>query len=160
MAARQRISPEIQDIETEFCFNIEAAGGQSRAELETLAWLLCETFQPEGFGLQSSLDGDGEVLEVGPRMNFSTAWSTNAVSICHACGLTRVRRIERSRRYLLRVGSPLNDELRAAFLAMVHDRMTETPYAEPLQSFETGLAPAPVLEIPVLEEGSTTPTCS
>jgi phosphoribosylformylglycinamidine synthase len=153
LAARQRISPDIQDIETEFCFNIEAAGGQSRAELETLAWLLRETFQPEGFGLQSSLDGDGELLEVGPRMNFTTAWSTNAVSICHACGLTKVRRIERSRRYLLRVGSPLNDERRAAFLAMVHDRMTETPYPEPLQSFETGLAPAPVLEIPVLEEG-------
>jgi phosphoribosylformylglycinamidine synthase len=153
LAARQRISPDIQDIETEYCFNIEAAGGQSRAELETLAWLLRETFQPGGFGLQSSLDGDGEVLEVGPRMNFSTAWSTNAVSICHACGLTKVRRIERSRRYLLRVGSPLNDEQRAAFLAMVHDRMTETPYPEPLQSFETGLAPAPVLEIPLLEEG-------
>ncbi|UCF40695.1 MAG: phosphoribosylformylglycinamidine synthase [Gemmatimonadota bacterium] len=153
LAARQRISPDIGDIETEWCFNIEAAGGNSRAELETMAWLLRETFEPEGFGLQSSLDGDGELLEVGPRMNFTTAWSTNAVSICHACGLAKVRRIERSRRYLLRVGSPLGDEQRAAFLAMVHDRMTEIPYPGPLQSFETGLAPAPVTEIPVVEEG-------
>lgn len=153
LVARQRISPDIEDIETEFCFNIEAAGGQSRAELETLAWLLRETFEPDCFGLASALDGDGELLEVGPRMNFTTAWSTNAVSVCHACGLTKVRRIERSRRYLLRVGSPLGDERRTAFLAMVHDRMTETPYPEPLQSFETGLTPSPVAEIPVLGEG-------
>ena len=97
LAARKRISPDIRDIETEFCFNIEAAGRQSRGDLEALAWLLRETFQPEGFGLRSSLDGDREILEVGPRMNFTTAWSTNAVSICHACGLTKVRRIEQGK---------------------------------------------------------------
>ena len=34
-------------------------------------------------------------------MNFTTAWSTNAVSICQACGLRKITRIERSRRYLL-----------------------------------------------------------
>jgi phosphoribosylformylglycinamidine synthase len=152
-AARQRISTDIEDIATEFCFNIEAASGLSRGELEALAWLLRETFQPEGFGLESSLDGNREVLEVGPRMNFTTAWSTNAVSICHACGLDKIRRIERSRRYLLQVSAPLGDAQRAAFMAMVHDRMTETPYPEPLQSFEAGLAPEPVLAIPVLEEG-------
>ncbi len=43
----------------------------------------------------------GDIVEVGPRMNFTTAWSTNAVSVCHACGLTKIKRIERSRRYKL-----------------------------------------------------------
>jgi len=32
-------------------------------------------------------------------MNFTTAWSTNAVAICHSCGLTKVSRIERSQRF-------------------------------------------------------------
>ena len=43
----------------------------------------------------------GEIFEVGPRMSFSTAWSTNAVAVCHACGLGAIRRIERSRRFSL-----------------------------------------------------------
>jgi len=34
-------------------------------------------------------------------MNFTTAWSSNAVSVCHACGLDMITRIERSRRFLL-----------------------------------------------------------
>ena len=41
------------------------------------------------------------VIEVGPRSNFSTAFSTNAVSICQSCGLGQVTRLEKSRRYLL-----------------------------------------------------------
>jgi hypothetical protein len=49
------------------------------------------------------------VIEVGPRSNFSTAFSTNAVSICQSCGLNQVTRLEKSRRYLListRCGRP------------------------------------------------------
>ena len=38
-------------------------------------------------------------------------------------------------------------------LGLLYDRMTEMPYPEPLASFESGLAPAPVGEIPLLEEG-------
>ena len=99
--ARKRISADIHGLETEHCLNIDAAGELTREEQEALGWLLRETFEPERFGPASFLGANGEVLEVGPRMNFSTAWSTNAVSICHACGLTGIRRIERSRRYRL-----------------------------------------------------------
>jgi hypothetical protein len=38
-------------------------------------------------------------FEIGPRLSFATAWSTNAVAICHASGLTSIQRVERSRRY-------------------------------------------------------------
>ena len=40
----------------------------------------------------------GTIVEVGPRLNFSTAWSANAVSICESCGVSKVNRIEQSRR--------------------------------------------------------------
>lgn len=40
-----------------------------------------------------------------------------------------------------------------AFLSLVHDRMTETRYPAPLESFETGMVPEKVFEIPVMEEG-------
>ena len=96
---RERISPDIADIETEFCFNIETSGPLTAGELRVLRWLLAETFEPGNFSDKSLLVGDGYYFEVGPRLNFTTAWSANAVSICHACGLLRVGRIERSRRF-------------------------------------------------------------
>jgi phosphoribosylformylglycinamidine synthase len=93
------------------------------------------------------------LLEIGPRMNFTTAWSSNAVSVCHACGLDRIIRIERSRRYLLKVSSPLTREEIENFIGHVHDRMTECPYPEPLRTFETGGEPEPVYDIPLIEKG-------
>jgi phosphoribosylformylglycinamidine synthase len=90
---------------------------------------------------------------VGPRMSFTTAWSTNAVAVCHACGLDAIQRIERSRRYRLTSECPLTDAEVTAFLALVHDRMTECPYPRRLESFASGVTPAPVFEVPVLREG-------
>jgi phosphoribosylformylglycinamidine synthase len=151
---RQRVSDTIQGVDTEYCFNIAADRPLSAEELGALTWLLRETFEPEGFGLASALAPDaGEIIEVGPRMNFSTAWSTNAVAICRACGLDAIRRIERSRRYLVRGSRPLSGEERKGFMSEVHDRMTEQPYPEPLSSFATGVTPEPTYSIPVLAEG-------
>jgi phosphoribosylformylglycinamidine synthase len=143
----------LSGIRTEACFNIESDGLLSESEIVTLRWLLAETFEPEGFGNESFLQEAGMVVEVGPRMNFTTAWSTNAVSICHACGLGKIRRIERSRRFLLQRGSPLTPDEVETFSGLVHDRMTETVYPARLESFETGMVPEKVFSIPVLEEG-------
>lgn len=42
------------------------------------------------------------LVEIGPRLNFSSAFSTNAVSICEASGIVKkVRRIERSTLYFI-----------------------------------------------------------
>jgi phosphoribosylformylglycinamidine synthase len=171
---QQKISPEIKDIETEYCFNIEATSPLIDEELSMLRWLLAETFEPENFSsesfltLNSKLRTQNSVIEVGPRMNFTTAWSTNAVSVCHACGLKKIRRIERSRRYKLvstkqyavssqkeKKSQLLNistSQLRE-FLDLIHDRMTECPYPERLTTFETGIKPEPVCIVPLIEEG-------
>ena len=151
--ARRTVSPEIEDIGTEYCFNIEACSTPSSEDLRQLSWLLAETFEPGGFGETSFLKGDGLVLEVGPRMNFTTAWSTNAVSVCHACGLAKIQRVERSRRFLLRGIGFLDESQQSSFLREVHDRMTECPYPEPLWSFETGIRPEDIFEVPVLQKG-------
>ncbi len=109
---KRDILPEIVDIETEYCFNIETISTLTDDELNILRWLLAETFEPEKFCSRSFLTNDSGherssnkcnakqiaptdfLFEVGPRLNFTTAWSTNAVSVCHACGLTKIRRIE------------------------------------------------------------------
>jgi len=116
--ARARISSGIAEIRSEHCFNVETDGALTDSDLRILTWLLSETFEPEGFGERSFLaagaDEDGLrrgaagrlLVEVGPRMSFTTAWSTNAVSVCRACGLDRVRRIERGHAFPLRGSRP------------------------------------------------------
>jgi phosphoribosylformylglycinamidine synthase len=175
---KQRVSPEIGDLEIEYCFNIETTAPLTNEELNTLRWLLAETFEPENFFSESFLinnpptppllkGGKGGLchclFEVGPRMNFTTAWSTNAVSVCHACGLTKISRIERSRRYKFifsEQSSVNNEQLADFYLSLVtrhsslfYDRMTECPYPEPLTAFKTGIKPEPVFIVPLIEEG-------
>jgi phosphoribosylformylglycinamidine synthase len=186
--AKEGVSADIEDIETEFCFNIETRAPLNVEELNILRWLLAETFEPENFSDNSFLTaaalkppfgkgGNGGVsrnliVEVGPRMNFTTAWSTNAVSVCRACGLTGISRIERSRRYKLicqeRVQGTkdstgqgekipsletLDPRLLDPFVNMIHDRMTECPYPGRLNTFETGIKPEPFYIVPLIEEG-------
>ena len=97
--AQKTISPAIRGIETEFCFNVAADSPLSHDETRLLRWLLAETFEPERFSNSSFLSQNSErptpnlILEVGPRMNFTTAWSTSAVSVCHASGLKKISRV-------------------------------------------------------------------
>ncbi len=159
--AQEKVSPAIHGLETEFCFNIAADKALTAGETRLLRWLLAETFQPEQLSDKSFLIPHSSfriphlILEVGPRMNFTTAWSTNAVSVCHACGLRKISRIERSRRYRLELApqAALDKDQEKTFLSLVHDRMTECPYPELLKTFETGIKPERVRIIPLLQEG-------
>jgi phosphoribosylformylglycinamidine synthase len=166
---QQRISGLIQDIQTEYCFNAGITAPLTQNERTTLSWLLSETFEPENFSDQSFLNRQSKIenrqciIEVGPRMNFTTAWSTNAVSICRACGLSKVERIERSRRFKLifaaqAVLTPeqltnIHTSLIDRYPSLLYDRMTECHYPESLASFATDIQPEPVIDIPLREEG-------
>ena len=153
--AREKVSREVEDIQTEYCFYIESHEPLTPGEKETLLWLLRETFEPHCLSSESFLDSDQAILEVGPRMNFTTAWSTNAVSVCNGCGLSKVSRIERSRRYRLVLRQQGGEELKKHLEGLVHDRMTECSYRERLTSFESGIHPEPAYEVRILEEGKT-----
>jgi phosphoribosylformylglycinamidine synthase len=137
------------DENLEYCYYIGTSAPLTEKELEILAWLLAETFQKEYFGEKSFYDKSKKrIVEIGPRLNFETAYSTNAVAICHTCGLKKINRIELSRRYLL----PPNIEMEK-FVTAHHDRMTEYVYDKPLDSFEIGIEPEKVYTIPLFEEG-------
>ena len=166
---RQRISSGVEDIETEYCFNIEGVGPVAQEEMVILRWLLSETFEPANFSHNSFLTRHASpgthhvLLEVGPRMNFTTAWSANAVAVCHACGLKKITRIERSRRYefIFSNDTACSNTQKEDFYSslithhssLFYDRMTECPYPEPLTTFETGVTPEHVFEIRLQEEG-------
>jgi len=153
-SAHQIFDAEVSDLETEHCCYIQTTRKLRPEEQRILDWLLAETFEQESYGPASFLDDTvGSVLEVGPRMTFTTAWSTNAVSICHACGIEAVMRIERSRRYLLHTRAPMSADVALAFLARTHDRMTECEYPDPLTGFSVGVEPTPVSTVPVMAQG-------
>jgi len=147
------IGPVVENVKTEVCFYIDSDRPLGQTESSLLDWLLSETFEPGSLTKESSLQGT--VLEVGPREEITTPWSTNAVKICHSCGLTSVRRLERSRRHQIdpKPGSALDKHQITRILSLLYDRMTESPYPEPLRTFESDRKPALVKLIPLIEEG-------
>ena len=148
-----RLTPEVESVRLENCFYIDIEQELSAKQVTILDWLLAETFEPLNYSTKSKLHGT--VLEVGPRVEIVTPWSTNAVKICHSCGLTLVKRIERSRRYQITVKpkSRLSKEAINSIYPLLYDRMTEQPYEKPLTTFESDRKPDLVKIIPVLEEG-------
>jgi len=130
-----------------YCFNVESTRPLTAGELECLRLVLADGFLVETVSLTPLLEGE-RVVEVGPRLNFATAWSSNMVSICRATGIDCVTRVERSRRYLVPEGQDVQ-----AFIAAHHDRMTECPYAQALHTFETGIVPEAVYEVDLKSGG-------
>ena len=132
----------------EYCFNVETSAPLNANELSILRQVLADGFVSESISAKPHHPAGRDAVELGPRMNFATAYSTNIVAICQTCGLVKVVRIERSRRYHLPA-----DVDQERFIQEHHDRMTECLYDQPLQTFETGFLPEPVFEIPMLEKG-------
>ena len=136
------------DERSEYCFNIESSRLLTQAEHDCLCLILADGFLRDSVGRRPLISGE-RVVEVGPRLNFATAWSSNLVSICQATGLGCITRVERSRRYRVPDGEDIN-----AFVEAHHDRMTECQYTEVLKSFETGAEPEPVYEVDLISGGS------
>lgn len=130
-----------------YCFNIESSESLSKEELSQLRLLFADGFIENTVSQSPYFRGD-RVVEVGPRLNFATAWSSNMVSICRATGLDKISRVERSRRYLAPDEIDIND-----FTEKNHDRMTECVYPEPLSTFETGIEPEAVYDIDLIGKG-------
>lgn len=132
----------------QYCYNIASTSPLSGEEVAKLKAILGEGFSGEGMSETSEAPAGAEIVEVGPRKNFATPWSTNFVAVCRAVGLDKIVRVERSRRYQLPEGTD-----RTAFIVAHHDRMTECEYDESMTSFETGTMPEPTYVIPLMEEG-------
>ncbi|KAK7235061.1 phosphoribosylformylglycinamidine synthase [Aureococcus anophagefferens] len=116
-------------VQAEHCFNVTAAAmsaGDARAAAKTLVWLLSETYAPEDVGA-GVVPRRGRGVEVGPRPAFASAWSSTAVQIAEACGVSGLRRVERSRRYARAAGGARGSGAAPPDHAC-RDRMTECVY--------------------------------
>ena len=134
-------------------------------ETEKLIWLCSETFEAGCSALEISfLDawkdtndlGLSEwLVEIGPRLSFATAWSSNCASICKACKIMSVERIERSRRFKVISQIPLSQLEKELFISKIHDRMTECVYPQPLTTFDQSTSSTEaVTTVPILSDGS------
>lgn len=144
------------NVRTEYCFYIDIGDHiLNIAEREKILWLLRETFEVHllnvcSYFIATPVD---VVIEVGPRLAFSTAFSSNCLNICKACGIPYIERLERSRRYMITTCATLTPDDLESISSLVCDRMTECIYRQPLESFESDMTPTPVKLIPLLSEG-------
>lgn len=150
--------PTLQNVETELCYNVHWAAETLpwAEEMKKLLWLFgCPLLQDDVARESWLVPGSNDLLlEVGPRLNFSTPASTNIVSVCQAAGLRAVDRVETTRRYRLSFTKQPTAEMEAISLAALHDRMTEQHYPDPIQSFSPQNIPAPLKDsINILAEG-------
>nr|XP_033800859.1 phosphoribosylformylglycinamidine synthase isoform X1 [Geotrypetes seraphini] len=150
-------SENILSITLELCFNVNWIGDSppDPQQAKILHWIFSCPFDPEGVSSTSLLAAEPSALlvEIGPRLNFSTAMSTNAVSICHGIGLESVDRIECSRRYLIKFVKPPTPSEEQQVISSLYDRMTECVYERPVESFLVFTQPELVHEIDVMGEG-------
>ncbi|OGT67573.1 MAG: phosphoribosylformylglycinamidine synthase [Gammaproteobacteria bacterium RIFCSPHIGHO2_12_FULL_45_9] len=100
---------------------------------------------------------DPLVFWVVPRLGTISAWSTKATEIAHACGLSRIQRLERGRVYRLHVTSALDavtsDEL-ARFVQEWYDPLTESVLWDITQVVNATATTVPArIEVDVLSQG-------
>lgn len=155
----KQVSQLVKGLQTELCYNLEVKGSLSENDLQALRWILGNPLHPEQLTSEPHLVGHSHgslMIEIGPRLNFSTAFSSNAVSICQKVGLTNVSRVEVSVRYLVeweQNGLNIGKDLQNQLAAVLHDKMTQCRYDKPLESFDLGVAPAPWFEVDVMKKG-------
>ncbi|XP_059368868.1 phosphoribosylformylglycinamidine synthase-like [Carassius carassius] len=147
-------------ITSELCYNVELDGSDSLSveHKDILCWLFSPLYSVSLSEKPTLKPEDGaRLVEIGPRLNFSTAWSTNAVSICRSAGLSRVTRVELSRRHLIKPQEGHNGVLEEGemerLICCLYDSMTECIYSQPITSFAVDIRPQEVFEVDILGKG-------
>ncbi|XP_039297799.1 phosphoribosylformylglycinamidine synthase-like [Nilaparvata lugens] len=156
----KKASSLITGLSTELCFNVELSDPNlSCDDLAKLRWILGSPLDDSALRTESLPRSDllqSTVIEIGPRLNFSTAFSSNAVSICQAIGLNQVTRLEQSIRYTISwgvQGIEISRSLEQQLLELLYDRMTQMRYLEPISSFDHGIKPDDWFEVDVMKSG-------
>ncbi|KAG9466959.1 phosphoribosylformylglycinamidine synthase isoform X1 [Eleutherodactylus coqui] len=154
---RLSAAESIRTVQRELCYNVSWTGDSPPTSelMDTLRWLFSCPFDPQSISDTTFLHPEPSdlLVEVGPRLNFSTASSTNAVSICRSIGLANIDRIECSKRYLLKFQKEPEESEKQRLVSSLYDRMTECIYAEPVRSFQISVHPENVYEVDVLGHG-------
>ncbi len=151
--AEVRLGLSIDTLGSELCYYIETDEGLSPREAAIIEWLVAETFEPQNTRGRSCLPKNDYpmLVEVGPRNNFESPDSSVAISVCQACGIDKVTRLEASRRFGL--STILTPGQQTEFLTPLHDKMTQVQYRRQPRTFQTKRKPKKVQVIDILKRG-------
>ncbi|SDV51465.1 phosphoribosylformylglycinamidine synthase [Chitinasiproducens palmae] len=126
LAALQAVVPQVVDISARYLHFVASAQPLDEGETKVVEALL-------RYGEPASDAVGGEQVIVVPRLGTISPWASKATDIAHNCGLTTIHRIERGVEYSIALKSglfggrkSLEQDARAALVAVLHDRMTES----------------------------------
>ena len=99
----------------------------------------------------------GELFLVTPRLGTISPWASRATDIVQHCGLPEIKRVERGIAYYVQTknNQPLTEAERKQLLPLIHDRMTETVFADlndAAKLYHTD-APTPLSTVDILQGG-------
>ncbi|XP_029677552.1 phosphoribosylformylglycinamidine synthase isoform X2 [Formica exsecta] len=150
------IETSVTDLETELCYYVEITEPLREEEIRILKWILSPPFERECLQYDSvfnNIQDDAVVIEIGPRLNFSTAFSTNVVSICKSVKLNKVTRIEVSIRYCIKFKGLVDKKVENDIVEILGDKMTECRYVKPVETFDHGFRPEKWFEVDLIKKG-------
>lgn len=144
-------SPNISHLYAEFLYFVWVEGALDNKQQDTLGQIL--TYGP----IMQAEEPKGELFLVAPRLGTISPWASRATDIVQHCGLPEIKRVERGIAYYVQTknGQPLTAAERQQLLPLIHDRMTETVFAnandaEKLYHTDT---PAPLSTIDIMKGG-------
>ncbi|PBC28158.1 Phosphoribosylformylglycinamidine synthase [Apis cerana cerana] len=151
-----QITNQIISLKTEFCYYVEIKEHLTEEELKILKWILNSPLESHNLKSSSTFNeklNNCLIIEIGPRLNFSTAFSSNAVSICKSVNLNKITRIEVTTRYYIKHNGIIDKKIEDSIANVLHDKMTEYKYMKPIKTFDHGFRPENWFEVDVLKEG-------
>jgi phosphoribosylformylglycinamidine synthase len=126
--------PRVQALNSRWMHFVSTSRPLSESELEVLDKLL--TYGPRVRDDERALPA-GQPILVTPRVGTESPWSSKATDIAHVCGLGAVIRVERGTAYFIQSQAPFGVIELNKLAAHLHDRMTESVWADALDP--TGL---------------------
>lgn len=152
-ASLKQLAPSIVHIYAEFTHFAFSDAPLNEAQQQTLKQILT-------YGPQAQLEKPiGQLFLVVPRIGTISPWASRATDIAHNCGLSNVLRIERGIAFYITTADnkPLSDTEKAAFKAIIHDRMTETVLSsiDDAQQLFHSAEPKPFNTVDILQGGKT-----
>lgn len=144
----RRLDQRLTNLREEFCYYVASSKPLGREERRQILWLI-EPNTSDDYVTVSDKEShlranqtptnDSLYVEIGPRLNFCSPFSTNAVSILRSSWpQTSVYRLERSTIYELTFNKKLDsfdDEAIRRLTRTLYDEMVEIIYDKPVESF-------------------------
>ncbi len=121
----QAVAPGVDEVSARFVHWVASDAALDADSTETVRRLL--SYGPPTGPVASGTHT--AVVVVAPRLGTLSPWASKATDIAHSCGVP-IRRVERVTEYTLASATPLTETEWSDCATLLHDRMTESAFAD------------------------------